>query len=323
MTTALVTGANGILGRLLIDRLVEERVRTRAFVRSIASAAGFPAGVETVQGDIRDAAAVRQAVEGIDAVFHLAAVVHAPPPHERPMADYVEINVGGTANIVAAAERARARVVYVSTINVYGPGNGPMIDETTVCRPVGPYAVTKRDAEILVERLGERATILRLASVFGRSMKGNYPRLVRAIERGTFVRLGPGTARKTVVYETDVVRAATIAAFAPAAGGQVYNVTDGTTHTIDEIIDAMAEAAGVGPPRLRIPAGLARSAARAVDAALALVGQRPRATASVDKYLEDIAVSGDRIQRQLGFKPAVDLRRGWRLNLGGPDQSGR
>ena len=315
MTTALVTGANGILGRLLIDQLVGEGVRARAYVRSAVSSAGFPAEVETVEGDIRDAGAVRRAADGVDAIFHLAAVVHAAGPDERPLSDYVQINVGGTENVVAAASRARARVVYVSTINVYGPGQGRVLDETTACRPEGAYAVTKREAETVVERLGERATILRLASVFGRSMKGNYPRLVRAIQRGTFVRPGSGLARKTVVYETDVARAATIAASSAAAGGQVYNVTDGLVHTIDEIIDAIAGAAGVGPPRLRIPAVWARSAAQGVDIAMRLIGQRARARASVEKYLEDIAVSGEKIQRQLGFKSTVDLRRGWQLIL--------
>jgi UDP-glucose 4-epimerase len=311
--TALVTGANGGLGRLLIHELAAEGVRTRAYVRSAASSAGFHEGVQTVEGDIRDAGAVRRAVEGVDAIFHLAALVHAAPPDERPLSEYVQVNVDGTENIVAAAERARVRVVYISTINVYGPGQGRVIDERTACRPEGAYAVTKREAETLVERLGERATILRLASVFGRSMKGNYPRLVRAMRRGTFVRIGPGLARKTVVYETDVVRAAILAAESVSAGGQIYNVTDGATHTIDEILDAIAAAAGARPPRLRIPAALARSAARGVDLAGRLIGRSVGAKASVDKYLEDIAVRGDKIQDQLGFRPAVDLRTGWRL----------
>src|SRR6266849_2631049 len=129
MTTALVTGANGILGRLLIDQLMDEGVRARAYVRSAVSNVGFPAGVETVEGDIRDTGAVQRAVDGVDAVFHLAAVVHAAGPDARPLSDYVQINVGGTENVVAAAERARARVVYVSTINVYGSSRGQVIDE--------------------------------------------------------------------------------------------------------------------------------------------------------------------------------------------------
>jgi len=315
MTTALVTGAGGVLGRLLVRQLADEGVRTRAFVRSPASDANFPAGVETIVGDVRDASAVRRAAEGVDTIFHFAAVVHAAGADTRPLADYVQINVGGAVNVAAAAESANARVVFASTINVYGPGHAGMVDETTECRPEGAYAVTKRDAEIVLQRLGERATILRLAAVYGRNMKGNYQRLVRAIRRRRFVGIGRGTARKTVVYETDVVRAAIMAAFSPVEGGRIYNVTDGTTHTIEEIIAAIAAAAGVPRPRLRVPVELARIAARGADAAMRILGRPAGALSAVDKYLEDVIVSGENIQRQLGFRPAVDLRNGWRMAL--------
>ena len=315
MATALVTGANGILGRLLVDRLASDGNRVRAFVRSSSPELGNHPRIDLIHGDIRDAGDVRRATEGVDVVFHLAALVHAGSRNVRPFSDYSEVNVGGTTNIVTAVEGRAARVVFFSTINVYGPGHGNLVDETAECRPDGAYAVTKRNAELVVQRLGDRAIILRLAAVFGRSMKGNYPRLVRSIRRGRFVRIGSGSNRKTVANDNDVVQAAILAAFAPAAGGHVYNVTDGATHTIDEIIDAIAAACDVAPPRLRIPAALARLGARGLDAFTRAMARPAGALGAVEKYLEDVAVSGGKIQQHLGFQPAVDLWTGWRMAL--------
>jgi nucleoside-diphosphate-sugar epimerase len=315
VTTALVTGAAGILGRLIVGRLTDDGVEVRAFVRPHSADDALPASVTLVRGDIRDRDAVRRATDGTDVVFHLASIVHAAGEMARSLSDYVGVNVEGTKNVAAAVSELGSRLVFFSTINVYGPTGGQMADETTECRPLGAYASTKREAELVVQQLEGRASILRLAAVYGRSKKGNYARLVGAIRRRRFARIGPDTTRKTVVHETDVVRAAMLAAFAPAAGGEIYNVTDGATHTMDEIIDAIADAAGVSPPRLRIPATAARLAARLADGVARPFGWRGGALSAVEKVLEDVAVSGERIESRLGFRPSVDLWDGWRMTL--------
>ena len=160
--------------------------------------------------------------------------------------------------------------------------------------------------------------VLRLAAVYGSRLKGNYRRLVSAIDRGFFVQIGPATNRRTVIHECDVARAALLAA-RTARAGSVYNITDGDVHTVRNIAGAIARTLGRRPLPGHLPAAPVRFLAGAVEDTLRLMGRTPSiCRATVDKLLEDAAVSGDKIQRELGFKPVFDLAAGWRQALGPP-----
>nr|MCU0494640.1 NAD-dependent epimerase/dehydratase family protein [Chloroflexaceae bacterium] len=158
-----------------------------------------------------------------------------------------------------------------------------------------------------------KAVVLRLAAVYGPRMKGNYARLLRALRRGLFVPVGAGHNRRTLVHEADVAQALLLAAEHPAAPGQVFNVTDGTTPPFRAILAAMAAAVGRTPPRLHLPVAPLRLALAGLERGVGLVGKRsPLGPATLAKLLEDVAVSGAKIQRELGFHPTYDIASGWR-----------
>ncbi len=113
--------------------------------------------------------------------------------------------------------------------------------------------------------------------------------------------MGDGSNRRTLIHEEDAVRAALLAADRVNEVNGVFNVTDGTTHSMREILAAICAGLGRPEPRLRLPLGFSRLAARAI-------GQ----TDVVEKYLENIEVRGERIQASLGFSPRFDLASGWR-----------
>jgi UDP-glucose 4-epimerase len=124
--------------------------------------------------------------------------------------------------------------------------------------------------------------------------------------------IGDGSNRRTIIYIADVCNAARVAAEHPAAGAQIYNVTDGRVHTIREIVEAISGALGKRAPRMRLPTGPARLAAGYLEDGLRLLGRRsPVGRALVDKFVEDIAVSGNKMQQQLGYVPNYDLATGW------------
>jgi UDP-glucose 4-epimerase len=144
-------------------------------------------------------------------------------------------------------------------------------------------------------------------------MKGNYPRLLGALKRGRFLMIGDGCNRRTLVHVKDLCGAAQCAAENEKAAGQVFNVTDGTIHTLGEIVDAMSAALGQRSPGLSVPTRFARMLAASLETGLNVVGKKsPIVRATVDKFVEDIAVSGEKMQKSLGYRPVFDLVEGWR-----------
>ncbi len=317
----LVTGATGAIGGPVVSALLSAGAEVHALVRS--SSKPLPAGVVSRAGDLTDTASIRRALDGIDAVVHLAALLHVTDPPASLISEYRRINDEATAALVCASlDVGVTRFVHASTIAVYGdvrPPAGGLLDEDSPCRPVTPYARTKHAAEghVLAARTASGTAlgvVLRLAAVYGAGIKGNYQRLVTALARRRYLPVGPGTNRRTLVHEEDVARACVLALASPAAGGRVYNVTDGETHEVRRIVDAICAALGRRPPRVALPVSAVRAGVFALERVSALAGRRPPVSrASLETLLEDVAVDGTRLQRELGFAPSRTLDKGWRL----------
>ncbi len=325
----LVTGATGMVGPRVVDAFRRAGFAVRTLSNTPADSDSIPAEVEVRTGEISDAAAVRDAVEGATVVVHLAALLHVPEPRASLRDAYERTNVGGTRAVVEASVAAGVeRVVFFSTIAVYGEATGDVLTEDSLVRPATLYARTKAEAERIVLQARTAGgtpmgVVLRPGSVYGARVKGNYRRLVRALARRRFVPIGPGSNRRAMVYDKDVADAAVLAATQPAAAGRVYNVSDGEGHTLGAIIGAICGALGRTPPRWHVPLWPVRLGAGVFESAARVVGARPFVSrATVDKYTEDITVDSRRIRDELGFAPRYDLRAGWREAIAGMREAG-
>lgn len=318
----LVTGATGALGPRVVRTLHEVGYGVRALSRDTPQDGILPAGIEVLTGDVTDPAVLRVAVPGVDAVIHMAALLHIvnPPPALR--GKYEQINVGGTTTVIEAAATAGVkRVVLFSTIAVYGRSDGQVLNEESPVHPDTFYAQTKLAAEQIVLNAKRQdgqplGTVLRLGAVYGPRIKGNYQRLVQALARKRFIPIGNGRNRRTLVYDRDVARAAVLAMQHPAAAGRVYNVTDGQFHTVNEITAAICDSLGRTPPRLLLPITPVRLAAGVIEDSARFIGHSSLiGRETIDKYTEDIAVDSSRIQTELGFVAQFDLAAGWRETI--------
>lgn len=320
---ALVTGGTGAVGPALVHLLLEKGYEVRVLARRMPEDDRLPANIDFVQGDITEPEVVKTAVADIDIIFHLAAKLHLNAPSSDLYPEYQRVNVEATKQLVEAAQSSSVqRFVFFSTINIYGETQPPQIfNETESPNPIGLYAQTKYDAEKAALSFHSptgvaSSVILRLASVYGPYMQGNYPRLVKLMRKGWFIPIGRGQNRRTLVFDQDVAQAALLAAETPEALGQTYNITDGTTPTFQEILGAIYTALERPLPPFALPDKPLRLALALFEKASLLLGISSSIGAStLDKLQEDVAVSGLKIQQQLHFRPQYNLQQGWRATI--------
>ncbi len=317
---ALVTGATGAVGPSLVRHLVEEGYQVRILIKPGSDIRLLPECIISIIGDINDLDVVARAVSGADYVFHLAAKLHINNPDTSLIKEYKHVNIGGTKTIVDASVAANVkRVIFFSTINVYGSGQpGQEFIENNLVDPQTLYATTKAKAEEIV--LSARSAheekplgvVLRLAAIYGPGMKGNYVSLLRGLKQGWFIPIGSGKNRRTLIYVDDAIRAAVLAARQPEAAGNIYNLTDGRVYSLMDIIRAMCGALDRRPPRIHLPIAPIRFSVGLIEDGFRFLGRRfPIGRHTIGAMLEDRAVSGDKIQKDLGFRPQIDLEEGW------------
>ena len=318
MGLALVTGGTGAVGPSLVHQLISDGFAVRVVARHSPPTGTLPPGTEICIGDVGDEEFLRKAVKGAEFVFHLAGRLHIPNPGPDLEPEYWRVNVGGTRCLVAAclAEGVR-RLVYFSTISVYGSTPGGCVDEDVPPHPQNIYAETKLAGEKMVleaRGLGSEAplgVVLRMATIYGPRMKGNYRKLFNALSRGLFVPIGDGANRCTLIYEQDASRAAVLAAQHPLAAGGIFNVSDGAIYSLRDVIASICAAAGRLPPRYFLPVPPVRWIARTADGVAKLAGHSLNLTTMVDRFVQDVAVRAERIESELAFQPLYGLREGW------------
>jgi len=318
MPIVLVTGATGAVGPQVVASLLQAGYGVRTLSADPPREDMFPSGVESQIGDITNRADVQSAVDGVDAVVHLAALLHIfnPPPSLRRR--YEQVNVDGTASVVTASAEANVqRIVFFSSIAVYGDSKGRILTEETKPLPVTFYGQTKCQAERIVleaKRMDGQplGTVLRFGAIYGSRIKGNYLRLVEALAEHRFIPIGCGSNRRSLIHDKDVGSAATLAVSHPGAAGRIFNVTDGEFHTLHEIIACICRVLGRKPPRISVPLGPAKALIGLFEKGCTALHYTPPITReTLEKYTEDIAVDASLIQKELGFRPRYGLEAGW------------
>ena len=257
MVTALVTGATGLVGSHLAERLSERGDRVVALVRPDSATEHLErVGVTLALGDIGEPWTLREAMSGVDVVYHCAA----RPPIGGTREQFWQANVEGTANLLQSALAANvARVVHISTVDVYGYGDHVDADERTPYRAEGLYSWSKIEAERLAidayERDGLPVSIVRPCLIYGARDRHVLPQVRAMLEQARVPLLGGGRTLMDVVYVADAVQAMIQAGTRPAAIGEAFNVTDGERRTLHEVVRALAAALGREPRSLTVPYG--------------------------------------------------------------------
>jgi nucleoside-diphosphate-sugar epimerase len=326
LPTALVTGATGLVGSYIVERLRDDGWSVSALVRNPSRAEALRyAGVEVRAGDILDAGTFVTAARGTDAVFHAAAVIMPRGGWE----EFRRVNVDGTRNAVAAASQAGARLLHVSSVGVYGPATryaatGARTDEGIELRPLPPgalYARSKRDAEAVALEAHAHgvvwASAVRPAVIYGRRDRQFVPRVGRLLERGFAPVVHGGRSTLAIVHAANVADAAVRAVARDVAGGKAYNVANDFSVSVRDFYSLAAEGLGRRIRLVPVPMPIARAAlsiARRIGPLL--LGSRMNVvteSSSLDFITRDNPFSSDLARRELEWAPTV------RPEIGIPD----
>ncbi|WP_406730307.1 NAD-dependent epimerase/dehydratase family protein [Streptomyces sp. NBC_01794] len=335
----LVTGASGFLGSHIVDACLRAGDEVRVLVReeSDLSHLRTVAGVEFAYGDLRDAASVRRAMDGIDAVHHSAARV----TDRGTRAQFRDENVSGTARLMSAAQEAGTRrFVFISSpsalMSIRG-GDRLDIDETEPfpARHLNLYSETKAAAERLVlaaDRADFTTVALRPRAVWGpRDHSGFMPRLLAKMMTGSLPDLSGGRpVYASLCYCENAADACVRAARADGVGGRAYFIADRQPVEIWSTLAGLAERFGGKPPTKRVSHRLLRAIAFTADMAWKLPPLAKHSSPPLSRYslalLTRSATYDISAARRDLIAPRVDHEAGmarleaWIDSIGGVDE---
>jgi nucleoside-diphosphate-sugar epimerase len=303
-----VTGANGFIGSAVCRALAAEGAQ-------VVGVEVFPeherdlrdAGVEPRIADVADRDAIFEALNDADLIVHTAAYVR----EWGSMEDFMRVNVGGTANVMDAAEAAGAeRVVHVSSVVVYGYEDERHQDEEAFRRSVGvPYIDTKSASDAIAMRRG--AVIVRPGDVYG---PGSVPWTVRPVQlmaSRQFALPNKGDGTMLPAYIDDLV-AGIVAALRRGAPGRAYTVWDGHGVSFSDYYGMLASELDLREPP-KLPKHLLFALGSAIEAGSKLLGRRPPIGRHGVTFLDRRGTaSNERARSELGWSPSVELPEGIR-----------
>ena len=299
-----VIGGSGFIGSWLVDVILNQGHS----LRIVDKRPSRRHPELWVEADVRDPDALRQACEGCEVLYNLAAEHR---DNVEPVELYQAVNVDGARNVCGAAEALGIRkIIFTSTVAVYGFANGEA-DETAPTNPFNEYGRTKLEAEHVFAAWAGRAadrclTIVRPTVVFGPGNRGNVYVLLEHIAKGRSIVIGDGRNKKSMAYVGNVAdflaHALTL-----GEGVHVYNYVDKPDHDMNELVALANQTLGRGRA-LRVPYALAMAAGTTCDLIGRVTGrQLSISRVRVKKYASSSQFAANRVD-SAAFRPRHDLR---------------
>jgi len=305
----LVTGADGFIGSHLVERLIEEGCKVKAFVyynsfNSWGWLDTFPKEklkqIEIFMGDVRDPNGVRDAVKGAEVIFHLAALIGIPYSYHSPDS-YIDTNIKGTLNILQAArDHGCEKILVTSTSEVYGTAKYVPIDENHPFQGQSPYSATKigadRIAESFYRSFNLPVTIVRPFNTFGprQSARAIIPTIITQLLNGSKeIKLGALHPTRDLVFVKDVAEAFVEIARSDKTIGQEINIATQSEISIKDLANKII--------------GLTDLPAKIVEESGRL---RPK-----NSEVERLLGSNEKIKKLTDWKPMHNLDEGLKITI--------
>lgn len=284
----LLTGGNGFLGSYIKKSLFDHHIKILG-----RSNADFEIDLEN---------AIPKFNSPFDIVIHSAGMAHVSSKNELINEKIYKVNVQGTKNLLEGLYNSSIprKLVYISSVSVYGLLNGTHIDESQVLNAKDAYGLSKiKSEQIILEWCGENnvlCTILRLPLVIGKNPPGNLKNMIKAIKSGYYFNVGGGVYKKSMVLAEDV------ASYILAASeiGGIYNLTDGHHPSFKELSNQILFKLGGSRTIISLPSFVAKFCAQIGD----IFGSKsPFNTNKYNKMINTLTFCDKKARSQFGWNP--------------------
>ncbi len=311
---AFVTGATGFIGQNLVKRLIADSWEVSVLIRSKGKMGDLDGKkVNIVSGDLTDLSKVKNALKKNDVVFNLAAVLMH---HKLPEKKYWETNVTGLENLLKIYQNSNIkRFVHVSTVGIYGPTGGKMLDESSPIHPSDIYSRTKATAENLLfryyKKTGFPMTIVRPTIAFGPGdLRPGFSNLFPLVKKKLFIPIGDGKNFFHTVYVENLVQGLILAATHKNAIGEDFIIGDDPCPTMEKLIRTIAEVEGVTLFPLSLPQDLALLIGKAFDLGDKFNIPQVLNSKRVKFITENRKYDISKAKKLIGYHPFFDLKTG-------------
>jgi UDP-glucose 4-epimerase len=293
----LLTGSTGFIGSRLLGLLKTIECDVRLLARSKVN------NFETVVCNLEQDRVSKHTLESVDTVFHLAGFAHDMQNPSKVKDLYRVINVNATVELARlAVEMGVKSFVFISSVKAGGSlASGKCIDESYQNKPEGYYGKSKREAELMLLKIGNESgmhvSIIRPSLVYGPDVKGNLQLMLTGIKKGWFPPLPEIGNRRSMIHVDDLVQAILLVSEDNRANGEIFIATDGISYSSREIYNSMCNTLGKSIPKWSIP--------KIIFDLVSLVS--PRIKYKINKLLGDEYYSSVKLEA-LGFKAKKSLK---------------
>lgn len=314
----LVTGANGFVGQALCRILLEKQFFVRAALRTQQQIKNFEKkyalpNLECIEiGDLTPHTDWLRALDNIQAVVHLAGLVHVPHKSSVEIIEkYQKINVRSLERLAHLALQSNVQYfIYMSTALVNGSATfGAPFSESDIPNPLTPYAKSKLDAENILHKIGQntdlRTVILRPPLVYGKGVKANFKSLVDLVQSGLPIPLANVDNRRSFIYLENLVDAIITCMTHELSSGQTYLVSDAEPISTPQLIKEIAQALHKPARLFAVPPSFLR-----------FLGRISGKTAMIERLLGSLVVDATKIQQELGWTPPYTLSQALQRDFG-------
>jgi nucleoside-diphosphate-sugar epimerase len=289
----LVTGADGFLGKAIVEEFLSKGVEVIGVSRSSGQ---FKADI-TIENSLEQLSGLND----VETVIHSAGLAHqfGKTPREK----FFAVNVKGTENVLKTGKKLNIRhFILISSVAVYGDNSKLRIpdsefQEDAECNPFGDYAESKYQSEVVAKEFCRNnkinLTILRPATIIGEGDKGNVSRLITTIKNGRFKWIGKGQNLKSLIYKNDVAEACFSVFQKQNSEFQVYNLS-AMPIRMKDVVETAANELNVKIPKFYVPQSVAEIIAKF--------------SGTIRKWLSDDVFSGGKIKSELDFQPQTDIK---------------